>query len=93
VDHAPTTSPQQIDWDENCETWFSALEAEALHRYFARHVYRDGLSFREWLKPRGLKMIQPPLFYKVHKCPPTLVSAILYKIKSKGIRLHGHDGR
>ena len=73
--------------------WFSELETEALNRYFARHVYRDGLRFKEWLKPRGLKMIQPALFYKIHKCPPTLVSAILYKISSKGIHVNNpHRG-
>ena len=80
----------KIDWDENCENWFSELEVETLNRYFARHVYRDGLRFKEWLTPRGLKVIQPALFYKVHKCPATLVSAIIYKIESKGIRLSHH---
>jgi hypothetical protein len=91
--HVPNADSHKIDWDENCETWFSALETEALNRYFARHVYRDGLRFKEWLKPRGLKMIQPALFYKIHKCPPTLVSAIIYKIKSKGIHMDGHGRR
>jgi len=82
------TSPS-IDWDENCETWFSELELEALHRYFARHVYRENLSFREWLKPRGLKTILPKLFYKIDKCPPTLVSAIIHKLSSKGLHIKG----
>lgn len=83
--------PEKIEWDESCDSWFSQLELEALNRYFARHVYRDGLRFKEWLTPRGIRMIQPHLFYRVHKCPPTLISAILYKMSSHGIRLHGHQ--
>ena len=83
------TQSNGIDWDANCENWFSQLELEALQRYFARHVYRDGLRFKEWLKPRGLKMIQPVLFYRINKCPPTLVSGILYKLSEKGLRIKG----
>lgn len=77
--------PVKIEWDERCESWFSELEVEALNRYFARHVYRDGLRFKEWLTPRGLRMILPHIFYRVPKCPPSVVSGILYKIKTKGI--------
>jgi hypothetical protein len=85
----PPGAPQRerIQWDENCETWFSQLELETLHRYFGRHVYRDGLRFKEWLTPRGLRMIQPPLFYRVRNCPPTVVSGIVYKLSQKGIHL------
>ena len=86
--HAPV-----IDWDENCETWFSELEMDALHRYFAKHVYRENLSFREWLKPRGLKMIHPKLFYRIHNCQPTIVSAIIHKLSSKGIHIKGVSNR
>src|SRR5262249_9343441 len=43
---APTPTPVVIPgWDEICEDWFTVPEADILHRYFAKHVYRDGLTF------------------------------------------------
>jgi hypothetical protein len=84
---------QGLDLDESSETWFSEIEREALNKYFARYVYRDGLTFREWLRPRGLKMIQPRLFYGMHRCPPTVISGIIIKLEDKGIRLKDGNHR
>jgi hypothetical protein len=84
--HPAAISGSAVDWNESCDSWFSEIEKEALNRYFARYVYRDGLTFREWLRPRGLKMIQPRLFYGMHRCLPTVVSRILYKLSEKGLR-------
>lgn len=73
--------------DGRCEGWFSEIELEALNYYFARHVYREGLTFREWLRPEALKTITPSVFYKVPRCTPTIVSAVLTKLKAHGVGL------
>jgi superfamily I DNA/RNA helicase len=78
---------RDLDSDGRCEGWFSEQELEVLHRYFARHVYRDGLTFREWLRPEALKTITPSIFYKVPRCTPTIISAVLTKLKTHGIEL------
>jgi superfamily I DNA/RNA helicase len=75
----------RLNMDEHCENWFSQIELEALNKYFARCVYRDGLTFKEWLKPKGLMMVRPKLFYGLHRCPPSVISGILTKLKEKGI--------
>ena len=89
---APTTPPLvnaalQLDGDGRCEHWFSDLELEALHKYFARHVYRDGLAFRDWLRPETLRTINSTVFYNVPRCTPTIVSAVITKLKSHGIEI------
>lgn len=33
-------------------------ELDILHRYFAKDVYREGLTFREWLKPKSLDLVE-----------------------------------
>jgi hypothetical protein len=76
-----------LDADGRCEGWFSELELEALHKYFARHVFREGLTFHEWLRPEGIKTIVPSIFYKVPRCTPTIVSAVLAKLKTHGVEL------
>ena len=80
-----------LDSDGRCERWFSEQEVEALHKYFARHVYRDGLTFREWLRPEALKIITPAIFYNVPRCTPTIVSAVLTKLKAHGIELNRRE--
>jgi hypothetical protein len=42
-----------IDMEKNCEDWFTEDALDVLRRYFARHVYRDGLTSRGWCVPRG----------------------------------------
>ena len=76
-----------LDADGRCEGWFSELELATLHKYFARHVYREGLTFRSWLRPEALKTITPSIFYKIPRCRPTMVSAVLAKLKTHGIDL------
>jgi hypothetical protein len=39
--------------EKNCEDWFTEDALDVLRRYFARHVYRDGLTSRGWCVPRG----------------------------------------
>jgi hypothetical protein len=89
-----------LDANGRCEGWFSELELEALHKYFARHVFREGLTFHEWLRPEGIKTIVPSIFYKVPRCTPTIVSAVLAKLKAHGVELkrreekfHGENRR
>jgi len=84
---------RDLDADGRCEGWFSALELETLHKYFARHVFRDGLTFHDWLRPEGLKIIVPSIFYKVPRCTPTLVSAVLTKLKVRGVELNRREER
>lgn len=74
-----------LDWDENCETWFKHEELEALHRYFARHVYRDGLTFHEWMKPRCLCRLRADLFYRVKHVSSNMVSQIMKLLRTKGV--------
>jgi hypothetical protein len=52
VPHHIFTNTPGLAWDSNCESWFGIEELEILRRYFARHVYRDNLTFHEWMKPR-----------------------------------------
>lgn len=84
--HSPAHKIFDLDADGRCEGWFSELELDVLHKYFARHVYRDGLTFREWLRPEALKTITPSIFYNVPRCTPTIVSAVLTKLKAHGIK-------
>lgn len=83
---------QNLDADGRCAGWFSDLELEALHKYFARHVYRDGLTFHEWLRPEGLKTITPSIFYNVPRCTPTIVSAVVAKLRNHNIQLGRREG-
>ena len=84
-----TRAGRDLDADGRCERWFSKLELDALHMYFARHVYRDGLTFHDWLRPDGLKMIRPKVFYGIPKCKPTIVSAVLIKLRENGVEVVG----
>ena len=82
-----------LDSEGRCEKWFSELELDTLHKYFARHVYREGLTFHEWLRPEALKTINLHVFYKVPRCAPTMVSAVLSKLRIHGIILDGNSQR
>lgn len=82
---------QGLDADGRCEDWFSRIELEALHRYFARHVYRDGLTFRDWLRPDTLRAINASVFYKVPQCIPTIVSAVMSKLKDHGLNVNTRE--
>ena len=89
---APVATPApvqavQADWGENCETWFTDKELEVLKRYFARHVYRDNLTFHEWCKPRILDSLRPELFYSLRHCDRRDVQQLLAKLRHKGLKL------
>lgn len=75
----------QLDWDENCEEWFNSEELEALKRYFARYVYREHLTFHEWMKPRSLQRLHQNLFYRVRHVPPRTVERVMSTLRSKGV--------
>jgi superfamily I DNA/RNA helicase len=91
--HSVKLSGAGLDIDGRCESWFSTLELEALHKYFARHVYRDGLTFHEWLRPEGMRTISIELFYRVPRCTPTIVSAVITKLRAHGIELRPPNQR
>jgi len=74
-----------LDLDKNCEAWFSEDELDALKRYFARHVYRDGLTFHEWCIPRGLATIARSRFRSLPKCPETLIQRVIAKLSAKEV--------
>jgi hypothetical protein len=75
----------KLDLDENCEKWFGTDELEALKRYFARNVYRDNLTFHEWMKPRALQRLQPDLFYRVKHVSSKTVNQIFKRLRAKGV--------
>jgi hypothetical protein len=75
----------KLDLDENCEKWFGTDELEALKRYFARNVYRENLTFHEWMKPRALQRLQPVLFYRVKHVSSKTVNQILKRLRAKGV--------
>ena len=77
--------PVDFDWDENCEVWFNTDELDAIKRYFARHVYRDNLTFHEWMKPRALKGLQRNLFSQVKHVSHKTVAKIFRKLQEKGV--------
>lgn len=74
-----------LDLDKNCENWFSDDELDAVKRYFARHVYRDGLTFYEWCIPRGLATISRSRLRSLPKCHGTLVERVVSKLAAKGV--------
>jgi hypothetical protein len=65
-----------IDMEKNCEDWFAEDALDVLRRYFARHVYRDGLTFRGWFVPRALATIARSRFRSVPKCPGPAVERL-----------------
>ena len=78
-----------LDMEKNCEAWFTDNETEVLKRYFARHVYRDGLTFHEWCVPLGLATIARSRFRSVAKCPDVVVDRLIAKLRSKGVIISG----
>jgi hypothetical protein len=74
-----------IDIRKNCENWSGEDELDVLHRYFARHVYRDGLTFREWCVPQALATIVRSHFRSVPKCPGMAVDRVFKTLKAKRI--------
>lgn len=88
----PVTTPAPAravpgNWDENCGSWFTDEELEILKRYFARHAFRDNLTFHEWCKPRILDSVRPELFFSLRHCERRGVQRLLDKMRSKGLRL------
>jgi hypothetical protein len=82
---APDASARGLDMEKNCEAWFTGDELEALKKYFARQVYRDGLTFHEWCVPRGLASITGPKFDEVPKCPKPVVDRLFAMLRTKGV--------
>jgi hypothetical protein len=81
------TRKTSFRWDENCESWFNENELDFLRRYFAKHVYRDNLSFHEWCCPNALDALRPELFFKVRNYRNYDVQGLLDKLRAKGLRL------
>jgi hypothetical protein len=75
------------DWDEICEDWFTVAECDVLHRYFAKYIYRDGLTFREWLRPKSLDLIQTNKLISLPKSSPTDVADLVNTLRAKGLNL------
>jgi hypothetical protein len=87
---APSTAKSklkrpELNWDENSEGWFDVDELEALKRYFARHVYRDNLTFHEWMKPRGLQQLEFNLFRRLKNVSSKTVTKIFKRLRAKGV--------
>ena len=78
-----------LDMEKNCEAWFTGDEIEVLKRYFARHVYRDGLTFHEWCVPLGVATITRSRFRSVAKCPELVVNRLIAKLRAKGVIISG----
>ncbi len=76
-----------VDMEKNCKDWFTDDELDILHRYFARHVYRDSLTFHEWCVPRSLAAIERSRFRSLPKCPPLVVKRLLEKLRARGMFL------
>lgn len=85
VTAAPCNSARGLDMEKNCEAWFTGDELETLKRYFARQVYRDGLTFHEWCVPRGLASITYSKFQEVPKCPKPVVDRLFAMLRAKGV--------
>lgn len=81
------TRKTSFRWDQNCESWFDEIELDLLRRYFAKHVYRDNLSFHEWCRPIALDSLRPELFFKVRNIRRYDVQGLLDKLRAKGLRL------
>ena len=76
-----------IEWDENCESWFKESELNLLKRYFARHVYRNNLTFHEWCCPKALNSLRPELFFRLRNCGRRDIQHLLDKLRANGLRL------
>ncbi|RYD84950.1 MAG: hypothetical protein EOP84_04010, partial [Verrucomicrobiaceae bacterium] len=74
-----------IDFEKNCEEWFSDDELDVLKRYFARHVYRDGLTFHEWCVPRALSTVSRTRLKAVPKCHASTINRVLTTLSAKGV--------
>jgi hypothetical protein len=75
----------RVDPEKNCEGWFAEDELDVLRRYFARHVYRDGLTFWEWCIPRMLATIERSRIRSDPKCPAQSVERLFKKLRAKGV--------
>lgn len=75
----------RVDPEKNCEGWFAEDELDVLRQYFARHVYRDGLTFWEWCIPRMLATIERSRIRSVPKCPAQSVERLFKKLRAKGV--------
>jgi hypothetical protein len=80
---APST--KNWDWDENCEKWFDPEETEALKRYFAIHVYRDNLTFHEWMVPSNLRRLNHRALYNLKRVRGNIAAHIINKLRQKGV--------
>ncbi len=85
---ALATNVPGLDLEKNCESWFTADELEALKHYFARHVYRDGLTFHEWCIPRGLETISSSRFATIPNFPRSIISRVMAKLSDKGVSMN-----
>ncbi len=74
-----------LDWDENCEKWFSQDELEALRRYFAVHVYRENLTFHGWMTARNLRRLNQRALYNVRRVHRNAAYSIIKKLRLKGV--------
>jgi hypothetical protein len=79
------TSRVEFDWDANAEAWFREEEIEALRRYFAKYVYRDNLTFHEWMKPRALQHLDFEPFRQLRNVSRRTISNIFKILRAKNV--------
>jgi len=75
----------QVYLDENCEKWFVGEETEALKRYFAIHVYRDNLTFHDWMTPRNLQRLNHRALFNLKRVRGNTAHAIINKLRQNGV--------
>jgi hypothetical protein len=79
------TSPVDFDWNANAEAWFREDEIEALRRYFAKYVYRDNLTFHEWMKPRALQHLDFEPFRQLRNVSRRTITNIFKILRAKNV--------
>jgi hypothetical protein len=69
-----------VDPNFNCVEMFEPAELNVLERYFAQHVYRTNLTFREWCCIKNLRELSFEKLVKTRSVGRKSVSALLSKI-------------
>ena len=67
------------------QEWFKELQIEVLKRYFAKFVYRDGLTFRNWIIPRSLTKICEKDLFQLRNVGRRITSDLIRVITDKGV--------
>lgn len=72
-------------WDENCEKWFDTEETEALKRYFAIHIYRDNLTFHDWITPNNLRRLNQRALHNLKRVRESVAQGIVKKLRQHAV--------